>query len=109
MVPKQDEGNQKDDTGGQEKQASNQRQRIAGLNRRSSEEQGGDHKEDPPAKGTGSDQLSRILQTARSRMACSSTLAPASTSAAVTFSASLWLMPPSQGMKIMPVGATRET
>ncbi len=38
--------------------------------------------------------------------ACSSTLAPASRSSGVAFSISLWLMPPSQGTKIMPVGAT---
>ena len=43
---------------------------------------------------------------ARSRMACSSTSQPAARSSGVAFSISLWLMPFSQGTKIMPVGVT---
>src|SRR5206468_10024352 len=39
--------------------------------------------------------------------ACSSTLQPASRSSGRAFSISLWLMPPSQGTKIMAAGATR--
>ena len=39
-------------------------------------------------------------------MACSSTLQPISRSSGVALSISLWLMPSSQGTKIMPVGAT---
>ncbi len=42
-----------------------------------------------------------------SSTALSSTFAPAVTCSGFTFSASLWLMPCSQGMKIIEVGATR--
>ena len=42
-------------------------------------------------------------------MACSSTLQPISRSCGVALSISLWLMPSSQGTKIMPVGATVQT
>jgi hypothetical protein len=41
--------------------------------------------------------------------ACSKTLAPASAHAGEIASPSLWLSPPTHGMKIMPVGATRAT
>ncbi len=44
---------------------------------------------------------------ARSSITCSSTLQPAARSSALAFSISLWLMPPSQGTKIMLVGHTR--
>ena len=46
---------------------------------------------------------------ARSSIAWSRTLQPASRSAGVAFSISLWLMPPSQGTKIIAVGVTRLT
>ena len=46
---------------------------------------------------------------ARSSIAWSRTLQPASRSAGVAFSISLWLIPPSQGTKIIAVGATRLT
>ena len=46
---------------------------------------------------------------ASATIAFSSTSQPAAMSACVAASISLWLMPSSQGMKIMPVGATRET
>ncbi len=42
-------------------------------------------------------------------MARSSTLQPASRCAGSAFSISLWLMPSSQGTKIMAAGATRAT
>ena len=41
--------------------------------------------------------------------ACSKTLAPASAHTGEIASPSLWLSPPTHGMKIMPVGATRAT
>ncbi len=41
---------------------------------------------------------------ARSSTACSRTLAPAVQSSRLAFSRSLWLIPPSHGMKIMAVG-----
>ena len=45
---------------------------------------------------------------ASANMACSNTLVPAARSAGFACSASLWLRPPSQGTKTMPVGATWE-
>ena len=42
-------------------------------------------------------------------MASSSVWQPAARSSGVAFSISLWLMPSSQGTKIIPVGATRDT
>ena len=46
---------------------------------------------------------------ASATIALSSTSQPAAMSAWVAASISLWLIPSSQGMKIMPVGATRDT
>ena len=43
---------------------------------------------------------------ARSNIACSNTLHPASMCSGLASSISLWLMPSLQGMKIMPLGAS---
>ena len=48
-------------------------------------------------------------RSARSRTACSSTLTPGTQSSSVQLSCSLCEMPRSQGVKIMAVGATRDT
>ena len=47
-----------------------------------------------------------VFQFANDSIACMSTLAPVSRSAGAALSASLWLKPPAQGMKIIEVGTT---